>query len=130
MRRRDPVRTVNDNSLIVEPALSRRPQRRVAGDVGQEGEAVAVGRRVCRTPDVVKVAHHGSPTSSTATFVRRGAPCPRGDLVRPRQPVSGFPSPAVLARWRRRQGATIARTDRDGAIVVTIDERGAVAVVS
>jgi competence protein ComEC len=39
----------------------------------------------------------------------------------------GFPSPAVVERWRA-AGADIARTDRDGAVTVTVDAGGGLAV--
>jgi competence protein ComEC len=119
----DPVRTINDNSLVVE---LRYAGRRVlfAGDLEQEGEELAVAAGVGRV-DVVKVAHHGSPTSSTAAFVAATRPalavisCGRGNPF-------GFPSPTVVARWRE-AGAEVARIDTDGAFTMTIDARGALA---
>ena len=39
----------------------------------------------------------------------------------------GFPSAAVVERWQA-AGADIARTDRDGAITVTIDAAGRLSV--
>ena len=39
----------------------------------------------------------------------------------------GFPAPAVVERWRA-AGAEVARTDRDGAITVTIEDDGALAI--
>jgi competence protein ComEC len=96
-----------------------------AGDLEAEGEDVLVAAGI-RHSDVVKVPHHGSPTSSTAGFVA---------ATRPRLAVIscgpanqfGFPSPDVVERWRG-AGAEIARTDRDGAITVTIDAGGALAI--
>ena len=120
----DPVRTVNDNSLVV--ALRYRGRTLVfAGDVEAEGEDGLVAAGI-GPADVVKVAHHGSPTSSTAAFVAAIRPglavisCGAANAF-------GFPSPDVVERWRT-AGADIARTDRDGAITVTIDARGALAV--
>ncbi|TMQ10509.1 MAG: hypothetical protein E6J91_26330 [Deltaproteobacteria bacterium] len=73
-----------------------------------------------------KVAHHGSPTSSTAGFVAATRP---GLAVISCGPANafGFPSPEVVERWRT-AGAEIARTDRDGAITVTIDREGGLAI--
>ena len=76
--------------------------------------------------DVVKVPHHGSPTSSTPRFVSATHPglavisCGAANAF-------GFPAPGVVERWRA-AGAEVARTDRDGAITVTIDAGGALAV--
>jgi competence protein ComEC len=75
---------------------------------------------------VVKVPHHGSPTSSTPAFVAATHPslavisCGRANHF-------GFPSADVLARWRA-AGASIARTDEDGAVTVTIDATGGLGV--
>ncbi|TMQ17516.1 MAG: MBL fold metallo-hydrolase, partial [Deltaproteobacteria bacterium] len=120
----DPVRTVNDNSLVV--ALTYRGRTiAFAGDVEAEGEDALIAAGLGRA-DVVKVAHHGSPTSSTAGFVAATRP---GLAVISCGPANafGFPSPEVVERWRT-AGAEIARTDRDGAITVTIDREGGLAI--
>jgi competence protein ComEC len=120
----DPVRTVNDNSLVV--ALRYRGRTLVfAGDVEAEGEEglVAAGLGAA---DVVKVPHHGSPTSSTAGFVAATHPqlavisCGAANAF-------GFPASEVVERWRA-AGAEVARTDRDGAITVTVEADGALAI--
>jgi competence protein ComEC len=120
----DPVRTVNDNSLVV--ALRFRGRTILfAGDVETEGEDELVAAGIGRA-DVVKVPHHGSPTSSTAGFIAATQPslavisCGAGNSF-------GFPSSDVIGRWRA-AGAELARTDTDGAITVTIDEAGALAI--
>ena len=120
----DPVRSVNDNSIVV--AIEYRGRRILfAGDVEQEGEdallAVGVGRA-----DVVKVPHHGSPTSSSAGLVAATHPglavisCGRANAF-------GFPSPAVVARWRA-AGTRVVRTDKDGTLIVVVDAAGGLAV--
>lgn len=116
----DPVRGVNDNSLVVEVRYRGRSVL-FGGDLEQEGEDVLVEAGLPRV-DVVKVPHHGSPTSSSAAFVAATRPtlavisCARGNSF-------GFPSVEVLARWRD-AGAAIARTDLDGAVTVIIDAAG------
>ncbi|HEY0780002.1 MAG TPA: DNA internalization-related competence protein ComEC/Rec2 [Gemmatirosa sp.] len=73
------------------------------------------------TADVLKVAHHGSATSSTAAFV---------DAVHPRVALVsvgaanmyGHPSPDVIQRLRA-AGADVRRTDAEGTIVVSTDGR-------
>ncbi len=116
----DPVRSVNDNSLV----LSLHHRGRVfvlPGDLEAEGEDLAVAAGVPRA-DVVKVPHHGSPTSSSPAFVAATRPalavisCGRGNTF-------GFPSPAVVARWQA-AGAAVARTDAEGAITVIVDHAG------
>lgn len=118
----DPVRSVNDNSLVVEVRYAGRSIL-FAGDLEAEGEAAlpSVG-----AVDVVKVPHHGSPTSSTAAFVAATRPrlavisCGVANAYR-------FPAPAVVARWEA-AGAHVLRTDRDGAVTLRVEVDGALTV--
>ncbi|GJG87654.1 hypothetical protein tb265_28350 [Gemmatimonadetes bacterium T265] len=69
--------------------------------------------------DVLKVAHHGSATSSSAGFL---------EAVRPRVALVsvgaanmyGHPSPSVVDRLRR-AGVSVHRTDAEGTLVVSTD---------
>lgn len=72
--------------------------------------------------DVLKVAHHGSKTSSTESFL---------DTSRPRLALVSagvnnlyrHPSPVILDRLAER-GIRVLRTDRDGMILVRLGEDG------
>jgi competence protein ComEC len=120
----DSVRSVNDNSLVVTVSYAGRTIA-FLGDLEAEGEQAAVDAGLPRV-DVVKVAHHGSPTSSTPSVIAATHPsvavisCGAANRF-------GFPSPAVVERWRA-SGAEVARTDVDGAVTVTIDATGQLAV--
>jgi competence protein ComEC len=120
----DPVRTVNDNSLVVAIRYAGRTVL-FAGDLEAEGEEALVAAGMPEV-DVVKVAHHGSPTSSSAALVSAAharvavISCGRGNTF-------GFPSPAVVARWRQ-AGASVRRTDLDGSVMVTIGPDGSLEV--
>ncbi|MBS1120152.1 MAG: internalization-related competence protein ComEC/Rec2 [Deltaproteobacteria bacterium] len=120
----DPVRTINDNSIVVAVRYRERTLL-FSGDVEAEGEEALVAAGL-RHVDVVKVAHHGSPTSSTSTFVNTTHPeiavisCGRANQFR-------FPSPAVVARWRA-AGAEVARTDLEGTITLIVDRNGQLAI--
>jgi competence protein ComEC len=120
----DPVRSTNDNSLVVAIRYAGRTVL-FAGDLEAEGEDVLVAAGLAHA-DVVKVPHHGSPTSSTAPFVAATRPevavisCGVANRF-------GFPSPAVVARWRA-AGAEVERTDQAGAVVVEIAADGALTV--
>jgi competence protein ComEC len=120
----DPVRTVNDNSLVVAVRFRGRTIL-FTGDIEAEGEAALVAAGLGRV-DVVKVAHHGSRTSSTPAFVAATRPeiavisCGRANQF-------GFPAASVVARWRG-VGADIARTDTDGTVTITVNAAGGIAV--
>jgi competence protein ComEC len=119
----DPVRSVNDNSLVVAIRYAGRTVL-FTGDVEAEGEDALVAGGLGAV-DVVKVAHHGSPTSSTAAFVAATRPavavisCGVANRF-------GFPSPAVVRRWSA-AGARVERTDQGGAITIEITADGALA---
>jgi competence protein ComEC len=71
--------------------------------------------------DVLKVAHHGSRTSTTPRFL--GAVRPRLALVSVgAHNTYGHPSPEVMQTLRD-SGAQVLRTDRAGTIVVSTDGR-------
>ncbi len=63
----DPVRSVNNNSLVVTVGYAGRTIA-FLGDLEAEGEDAAVAAGLTHA-DVVKVAHHGSPTSSTPALI-------------------------------------------------------------
>jgi competence protein ComEC len=123
----DPVSSVNDNSLLLRVSFAGR-RILFTGDLEREGEELALDRLgpAALAADVVKVPHHGSATSSTARLVAA-----TGAAVAVISCGSGnrfdFPDPDVVDRWRR-AGAAIARTDVDGAVVITIEAGGAMRV--
>lgn len=120
----DPVRSVNDNSLVVSISYGGRTVL-FAGDIEREGEDALLAAGLPHV-DVVKVPHHGSPTSSSEPFV--AATHPRLAVISCGVANTfGFPSPGVVARWQA-AGAEVARTDQDGAVEVTISPSGALAV--
>jgi competence protein ComEC len=91
-----------------------------AGDIEKEAEEALVRAYPTLRIDVLKVAHHGSETSTTAPFLRIVKP--RAALVSVgRSNRYGHPSPRVLARLKQ-QGALIWRTDEHGAIRYIYDQ--------
>ncbi|MEO8846898.1 MAG: DNA internalization-related competence protein ComEC/Rec2 [Kofleriaceae bacterium] len=120
----DPVRTVNDNSLVIELRFAGRSIV-FAGDVEAEGEAAVVAAGL-GAADIVKVAHHGSPTSSSPGFV--AATHPSYAVISCGVANSfGFPSPRVVAAWQA-VGAEVDRTDTGGAITATVTADGDLSV--
>ena len=95
-----------------------------AGDIGAGTEAIlAAGARAGRVlprADVLKVPHHGSGTSSGPDFLRLvGAGVA---VVSVGRNVFGHPAPETLGRLVE-AGATVWRTDRNGAVTVLTDGR-------
>lgn len=120
----DPVRTVNDNSLVVVVRFAGRSIL-FAGDLEEEGERALVASGLGHV-DVVKVAHHGSRTSSSPELVTATSPsiavisCGVGNAF-------GFPAEEVVTRWKR-AGARVLRTDQAGSITVVVGATGTLAL--
>lgn len=111
----------NDNSLVVELELAGR-RVLFTGDVEQHAEGELSSHDSLTTVDVLKVAHHGSRTSSTPALL---------DLLRPHVAVAsmgrhnrfGHPHDEVWSRIEARAPCAL-RTDRHGGVVVTITRDG------
>jgi beta-lactamase superfamily II metal-dependent hydrolase len=88
------------------------------GDVQSEAEAAILGRGAALKAEVLKVAHHGSDTSSTASFL--SLVDPEFAIISVGPNTYGHPSADTLQRLRD-AFATIYRTDLQGTIVVTTD---------
>lgn len=112
----------NDLSLVIEASVHGR-RILLTGDIEAASERRLV-RRLSTAPtyDVLKVAHHGSKTSTSRAFL---------DQVRPRLALIsagldntyGHPTPEVLQRLRR-HGAVVLRTDRSGLVRLQIPAEG------
>jgi competence protein ComEC len=103
----------NNNSMVLSLRLGRFGFL-LTGDLEGEGERLLLARDPSLEAAVLKVPHHGSLTSSTPEFI---------EAVHPRFAVISdgydnryhFPSEIVVRRYER-EGATVLRTDRAGAI--------------
>jgi competence protein ComEC len=111
-----PWRTRNDDSVVLRLSLGEVALL-LTGDVEQAGEG---GMGAVRA-DAVKVAHHGSRSSSAPAFVASTGARAVVISAGARNPF-GHPHPEVLERWRR-SGALVLRTDRDGAVTFSTDGR-------
>ena len=108
----------NDDSIVLELRW-RDVSMLLTGDIGRAVEHTLTGTIPPSPLRVVKVAHHGSLTSSAPDFVR--AIAPRVAVASAgRNNHFGHPTPDVLDRYRQ-AGAEIFRTDRDGAVTVDTD---------
>lgn len=112
----------NERSLVL---LARTSGRRVllTGDIGATTERRLLRRdRPELSAQVLKIAHHGSKSSSTEAFLQ--AVEPRWALISAgaANPY-GHPSSSVLERLSRRR-AWILRTDRHGLVWLRFPENG------
>jgi competence protein ComEC len=101
----------NDASLVLRLSYGE-VDFLLTGDIEEAGERALVASGVDLRSEVLKVAHHGSQTSTSAAFVRAVGPSvavvSAGEGNR-----FGHPAPAVLSRL-------------DGSLVLRTDERGTV----
>ncbi len=92
------------------------------GDIEADAEAALARSGRDLTCDLLKVPHHGSKSSSTEDFV--GAVRPKAAVVSVGKDNSyHHPSQEVIERYEQR-GARVYRTDRDGAVIVSVDNDG------
>jgi competence protein ComEC len=117
--------TENDRSIVMRLTLGESSVL-LTGDAGEDVERALVARRIPLDADVLKVAHHGSRTSTSRRFLE--AVRPRFAILSSRQNASWpLPSDTVLDRLQS-AGIPYARTDVDGAITVHLDEDGGIDV--
>ena len=113
-----PPAAANDDSLVLRLDW-RGVSLLLPGDLGASGEAALLGRAGPLRVLVLKVAHHGSRSSSGAPFLRAAQPLVAVVSVGARNPFR-HPSPDALGRLEA-AGTRVYRTDRDGAVVLETD---------
>ncbi len=110
----------NDDSLVMRVTFGQRSLL-LTGDVERGIEQEMLYNNELHPTDVLKVAHHGSRTSSTEEFL--GAVQPAFAVISAGFENSyGHPHPTVVGRLREHH-ATILRTDVDGLITIRTDGR-------
>ncbi|HXL81677.1 MAG TPA: ComEC/Rec2 family competence protein [Pyrinomonadaceae bacterium] len=103
----------NNDSIVLRVLLGRRSFL-LTGDIEARAEEELVPLAKMLRADVVKVAHHGSKTSSTPGFVT--ATQPRYAVISVGQTsIFGHPNPEVVKRWEE-AGAQVLRTGNSGTI--------------
>ena len=110
----------NDDSLVLRLEY-QSVAFLLAGDIERQVESQLVTRGDPLHADFLKIAHHGSRTSSTEAFL--AAVEPRVEVISAGEGNPyGHPNADVLAHLAG-HGARMLRTDRDGAVTVTSDGR-------
>ena len=112
--------SINDGSIVT---LLRYGSFRaiLTGDREAHGERDLLATGANLRCDVLKVGHHGSKTSSSPAWLRATRPA-LAVISAGVENRFGHPHAEVVTRLRR-AGARVARTDRDGAVVVRTDGR-------
>lgn len=113
------MKSTNEGSLVTRMTFGRH-RFLLTGDIESDGESFLLSQKDI-SADVVKVAHHGSRTSSSPAFVKAvgasHAVIPVG-----RRSRFGHPHPEVLARWKD-SGAITMTTGAEGTITLSTDGR-------
>jgi competence protein ComEC len=112
--------SANNDSVVLRLQLGERALL-LTGDIEKPAESRLLQAHSNLRADVVKVAHHGSKTSSTPALV--AAAQPRFAVISVGQTsIFGHPSKEVVDRWRT-SGAQVLTTGESGTITVTTDGR-------
>jgi competence protein ComEC len=109
-------RGANDNSIVFSLRFGKRSLLFTGDAETSEERELLASRRPLLAADVLKVGHHGSRTSSSSDLL---------EAVHPRLATIscgvrnrfGHPVPHIVARLAS-YGATVLRTDRDGALQI------------
>jgi competence protein ComEC len=110
----------NDDSLVLRLEFGK-VRYLLPGDIERPVEHQLLARGDALAADFLKIAHHGSKTSTTPDFLAAVAPRVAVISAGAENPY-GHPSPVMLKEFEGR-GARVLRTDRDGAVSVTTDGR-------
>jgi competence protein ComEC len=103
----------NDRSLVLAARAGGRSLL-LTGDLPDEVETRLVRRRVLQRVSLLKIAHHGSRSSTSLPFLASTEP--RWGLISAgRKNAYGHPAEVVLERLARRR-VQVLRTDRNGRI--------------
>jgi competence protein ComEC len=108
----------NDASVVLRLRFNERTFL-LTGDIESRAEETILATRDDLRSDVVKVAHHGSKTSSTQGFVTATHPLLAIISVGPTSPF-GHPRPEIVERWRA-SGAQVLTTGEQGSITIRTD---------
>jgi competence protein ComEC len=124
---------LNDASVVLRLTMGELSFL-LTGDITEDGEAALIRTGADLDSNVLKIAHHGSRTSTSDAFLSRTTPLIDVISVAAENPY-GHPADDVLARLA---GDLILRTDHHGDITLSTDghrlwlqtDRGAPASVS
>lgn len=110
---------MNHGSLALK-VVYKNSSALLLGDIeGRDEESLVERYGNFLYSDIVKVAHHGSNTSSSQSLVKAAKPNYAVISVG-KHNTFGHPTPSVVKRWIR-SGAAVLRTDKEGALLFQSD---------
>lgn len=113
----EPYTTLNNSSIVLK--LNYMDSSVLfAADIEEETENLLADGGADLAADVLKVAHHGSSTSTTAAFLKEVKP--GAAVISVGKNNFGHPSQRVLEDLKT-QNARVFRTDLDGAVILKSD---------
>ena len=110
----------NNDSIVLRLGLGDRAFL-LTGDIETSAETALLKARYQLRADVVKVAHHGSRTSSTQDFIA-ATQVTLAVISVGQTSVFGHPHRDVVERWKT-SGAQVLTTGKSGTITVSTDGR-------
>jgi competence protein ComEC len=110
----------NNHSLVLRIIYGERSFL-MTGDIEKEAENALLNASAFVNSDVIKVAHHGSSTSSTENFVK-ASKVKLAIISVGKQSQFGHPKPEVVKRWKN-AGAEVLTTGENGTISISTDGR-------
>jgi len=109
---------VNDSSLVLKVTFGN-VKFLIPGDISADIEKQLIESKADLKSDVLLIPHHGSKNSSSVEFIKAVA-CRYAIVSAGKSNIFKHPHPSILQRYKE-AGASIFRTDRDGAITLTTD---------
>ncbi len=117
---------VLNNNSIVAKLQTKQFSMLFTGDIEQKAEELLQKENIDLKADILKVAHHGSKTSSTNSFLKTVNPkiCLIGVG---KNNNFGHPSEEVLERLKENR-CRIFRTDLGGEITIKVNKKGKITI--
>jgi competence protein ComEC len=118
--RNENAKAVSDNnhSVVLRIIYGKR-KFLLTGDIEKEAEIELLNSPELLQTDVVKIAHHGSKTSSTENFIT-AAQAKLAVISVGTQSPYGHPKQEVVERWKS-TGVKVLTTGENGTITVSTD---------
>lgn len=111
---------LNNNSLVLNLEIGRWSFL-LTGDIEGEAEKELVEKGLVPDVDILKVAHHGSSTSTSLPFIEEARPL--FAIIQVGKNQFGHPDPGVLKRLED-MGVQVFITKKHGAVTFSVDKEG------